>query len=62
MPRAMGKNYPVFAAPATEIARRACINVRHVNVAVKNGELKTHRIGTKKLILISDAIRWIESK
>src|SRR5690242_1917736 len=62
MPRPMRDEYFILGGPATVIARRLCINVRHVNAAVRSGELETVPFGTKRIILTRDALKWCENR
>ncbi len=45
-----------------EVARRFGIGLRQIRRACATGEISTYQVGGWQRILLSEAIRWIESK
>jgi excisionase family DNA binding protein len=52
---------PVVAMSPTRAAASAQLRPERISAAVKNGELRAVRIGTKSRILTSDLERWLLS-
>ncbi len=50
-----------LAYTITEAARVSGVHPLSVDAAIKNGDLKTRRVGMRDIILAADLARWLES-
>lgn len=61
MPYQHVRPVPVVAMSLTKAAASTGLRVERISDAVKNGELRAHRIGTKTRITCDALRQWIDS-
>lgn len=62
MPRATRKNsLPILAAPTNTVAAMLGVRADDLHPAIKSGALPSYKVGTRRRIIVEDAIEWLRS-
>ena len=61
MPRQHKRHVPIVAASPAYVAAMLMIQPDDMSAAIRAGEIKFYQIGTRRRVVLDDAIQWLRT-